>query len=62
VAEMMALRQGGGFVYTIDPSGLDTIDVNSELGSESPYPDEQEITVTKGGIPYENILGWRSVP
>jgi hypothetical protein len=42
------------YVYTIDPVGLPTIDVNAELGAESPYPDEQEIAVP-GGIRYQNV-------
>jgi hypothetical protein len=61
VAEAMALRQGGGYVYRIDSSGLTTIDVNAELGAASPYPDEEEIAVP-GGIPYESILWFRAVP
>jgi hypothetical protein len=61
VAEGFALRQGGGYVYTIDPVGLPTVDVNAELGAESPYPDEQEIAIP-GGIPYQNIIRYRAVP
>lgn len=57
----MALRQGGGYVYRISRTGLTTIDVNAELGSASPYPDELEMAVP-GGIPYENILWTRAVP
>jgi hypothetical protein len=57
----MALRQGGGYVYGISPSGLTTINVNAELGAASPYPDEVEMAVP-GGIPYENILWSRVVP
>jgi RHS repeat-associated protein len=61
VAERMALRQGGGYIYAIDPDGLPTVDVNATLGDQSPYPDEQEIAVP-GGIPYQSILWSRIVP
>lgn len=57
----MALRQGGGYVYTIGSTGLPAVDVNAELGAESPYPDEQEIAVSEG-TPYQNVLWYRAVP
>jgi Heat-labile enterotoxin alpha chain len=61
VAEgFVLLRGGGGYVYTIDPAGLPTVDVNAELGAKSPYPDEREIAVP-GGIPYRNVIQYREV-
>jgi hypothetical protein len=59
VAADFAAMQDGGFVYTIR-GRAEGLDVNSILGSSSPYPNELEIAMP-GHVPSENIFGARPV-
>ncbi|WP_322027874.1 enterotoxin A family protein [Burkholderia sp. BCC1977] len=59
VARDFADMQGGGYVYTVrvQPQG---VDVNTVLGSRSPFPHEVEIAVP-GGVNSTDIMGARLV-
>ena len=48
----------GGYVYPVYPVG--GVDVNEALGSQSPFPEEQEVAVP-GGISVLNIMGAHKV-
>jgi 3-keto-L-gulonate-6-phosphate decarboxylase len=59
VAREFAQMQGGGYVFTIDAPSQG-LNVNSILGSRSPFPDELEVAVP-GGIQPSSIVGARQV-
>jgi hypothetical protein len=55
IAENPAFAQPGSYLYEIDGSGLQGIDVNEAYPS-NPFDNEQEIAII-GGIPNESIVG-----
>lgn len=61
VAEDFAKMQGpGGYVYEINPRGLQGVDVNATLGRESILAHEVEIAIL-GRIPPENVISARKI-